>query len=68
MGRTDSMVVPWYFTRETGESCLVTTTGVTTYISEIELRRMLIDPGSSLNIMPLSMHEVFGIPRDKVIE
>lgn len=41
---------------------------VTAFVHEVELRRALIVSGSSLNIMPLLMLEVMGIPRGRIIE
>lgn len=41
---------------------------VTTFGHDIEFRRGLVDPWSSLNILPLSMLEAMGIPRDHVVD
>lgn len=37
-------------------------------IRDIELRCAMVDPGSSLNIMPLYTIEVVGIPRDRIFK
>lgn len=41
---------------------------LTAHIHDAELRHTLINSGSSLNIMPLSIPEVVEIPRDKIIK
>lgn len=38
------------------------------YVHNVELRRMLFDSGSSLNISPLSTLQAVGIPLDRIIE
>lgn len=39
-----------------------------TTLSTIKLTRRLVDPASSLNIMPRLMLEAVEIPRDRVVE
>lgn len=41
---------------------------VIVYVHDVELRQALVDPGSSLIIIPLSPFEVVGIPRDRIVE
>lgn len=38
---------------------------VTAYICDIKLSRKMVDPSSSLNIMPLSMLKVVGVPQER---
>lgn len=41
---------------------------VITSVYYVELKRAMVDRGYSLNIMPLSMLEVVGIPESKIID
>lgn len=53
---------------EKDKSCLTTTTNLfTAHVRDMELRRALTDPRSSLNLMPPT-HKAIGIPRDKIVE
>lgn len=60
------MIMLRSFIKEIGRSYLVSTTDhyVTAHIRNVELRLAMLDPGSSLDIMPLSTLEAEGIPRD----
>lgn len=63
-------IAPWFAKRETSKFCLVITTKplyATAYIRDVALRHALVDSCFTLNIMPLTMLEAVGIPRDRTI-
>lgn len=41
---------------------------VTSHIHDVEMRSKMVDPASSLNVIPLSTFEPVGIPRNIIVK